>query len=128
MERNGDGAVVLEARLVTLKFREIDGRTTLTSPVVWAVAISKPGANFISGGAFYGAARSRILKGTPRALTLDEQAQVQAEMEREIALFRAQMRNEFHVDYIDAFTGKWLSAREGALSTKSPAASASPRK
>lgn len=82
------------SKIVESKLLNVDAQTTTgeIKCLCWVVSTDPPGGIFISGP----------LGGT------------EAQRATAIANLRSQMQNPYHLDFIDAESGKWLFAAEGA--------------
>jgi len=112
LERNL-GARLLEARLVYVWSDEGDYKSD--RQLVWAVSLEMPNGTYMSTGALYLAELQHIRPdGDSRPLSLAEQEALQQAVEARVEDMRALLTEEYHLDFVDPYTGAWLGGAEGA--------------
>jgi hypothetical protein len=112
LERN-PGAELREVRLVYVWSDEGDYKSD--RQLVWAVSLELPNGPFMSTGSFYFAELQNFRSpGDSRPLSLEGQEELERAVSAKVDAVRAQITEEYHLDFIDPSTGEWLGGAEGA--------------
>lgn len=114
--RLNPGATLLETRLVYI-WSPDDPNPQAHRQLRWAVSLKLPNGIYISGGAYYLRELKKLrpdLNIKDRPLTAAEVDAVGNAVEASIQAQRSKFVEEYHIDYIDAQSGQWVSAAEGS--------------
>lgn len=114
--RLNPGANVLESHL-TYVWTPDDSEANSPRALRWAVALDLTDGIYISSGASYMAELKRIRPGLDvkeHPLTEEELAEVSRGVGATVSALRASFTEQYHIDFIDAVTGDWIWAAEGA--------------
>lgn len=106
-------AKLLEVRLVYVWSDPGDYKSD--RQLVWAVSLELPNGPFMSTGSYYFAELQNFrAPGDSRPLSLEEQEELERAVSAKVDAVRAQITEEYHLDFIDPYTGEWLGGAEGA--------------